>query len=339
MGLKSTTGIVTWNTSNRQIYEELGYTFTRYKDKFEVPIEQLTNGSTAIVDVECDYCHNLLPLPYKRYIALKGDTYCCPNCIAHMKKIRNENGNLIFIEVKHRNRDWLYEQYITKGRLAEDIAKECCVNVRTLREWISKFELFRESKTEYITKEILEELYSNKHMTTLEIGDKFGVSDGTILSLLKKFEIPVPTRSELLNTYYNEKGGREKAREIASLMENRIKSSCRQRGIPIEEFDGFVKSENDLARTSWEYDEWRKKVLERDDYTCQCCGNRGGNLHVHHKYNFSKYINLRYDIDNGMTLCERCHSVSYPNSFHSIYGERNNTPEQLEEYILARRQV
>ena len=339
MGLKSTKGVLTWNVGNREKYEELGYTFTAYRDKFEVPIEELPSTSSAIVDVECDYCYQLLLLPYKRYVALKGNTYCCPDCLTHKKKTRDENGNLVFVEVNHRNRDWLHEQYITKGRFAEDIAKECNINVRTLREWISNFGLLRESKTKYITKEILEELYVDNHMTTLEIGEKFGVSDGTILNLLRKYDIYIPTRSELMNTYYNEKGGLEKVREIASSMERRIESSCRQRGISIEEFDGFVKSENDLARTSWQYDSWRKGVMERDDYTCQCCGKRGGNLHAHHKYNFSTYVDLRYDVDNGVTLCEQCHSISYPGSFHSIYGERNNTPEQLEEYITSRWQV
>lgn len=74
-------------------------------------------------------------------------------------------------------------------------------------------------------------------------------------------------------------------------------------------------------------------VFDRDNYTCQCCGKRGGNLNAHHLYNFSEYKDLRYDVSNGITLCEKCHLINYSGSFHAIYGEHNNTPEQVYEFI------
>ena len=49
--------------------------------------------------------------------------------------------------------------------------------------------------------------------------------------------------------------------------------------------------------------------------------------------NFSTNIDLRYDVDNGITLCEECHLINYQDSFHSIYGEKDNTPEQIYEFI------
>lgn len=53
---------------------------------------------------------------------------------------------------------------------------------------------------------------------------------------------------------------------------------------------------------------WVKATLKRDDYTCQICSSRSsGNLHVHHIKKFSDYPELRYDPNNGMTLCKDCH--------------------------------
>lgn len=77
---------------------------------------------------------------------------------------------------------------------------------------------------------------------------------------------------------------------------------------------------------------WRKSVLQRDNYTCQCCGGHI-NLNAHHIKNYAQHKDLALDIDNGITLCELCHNPFIAGSFHNIYGTYNNTFEQLQEYI------
>lgn len=59
---------------------------------------------------------------------------------------------------------------------------------------------------------------------------------------------------------------------------------------------------------SHEYRQWRKSVFERDGYTCQDCGKCGGYLTAHHIKGQAKYPHLRFDLSNGLTLCEPCHS-------------------------------
>lgn len=102
---------------------------------------------------------------------------------------------------------------------------------------------------------------------------------------------------------------------------------------------GGITPINKLLRASKDYDEWREKVFERDNYTCQICGKRGSRLNAHHILNFSDHENLRYDISNGITMCEECHDVRFKDSFHNIYGTSNNTAEQLEEYKIFRRSL
>lgn len=91
-------------------------------------------------------------------------------------------------------------------------------------------------------------------------------------------------------------------------------------------------------RMSKEYKIWRDSVYSKDWYTCQCCGrSKDIEKNAHHINNFAENDDLKYDIDNGICLCSDCHHIKSIGSFHNIYGTRNNTPEQLEEYINTKR--
>lgn len=325
---------IKWTPHAKLYYSNLGYQFTGNNDFFNVHVLDLSKGSVYKVKIQCDYCGKIVEKPWKDFLQLRGHTYCCKECLTHKKKTIDEKENLIFIEIPYRNKNWLFNEYVVKNREAKDIAKECNINIRTLREWISMLEIEKQGvKTKYITKEILTDLYTVQHKSTSEIGKMYDVCDGTILNLMKKFNIPSFSNSEAYKIYLYEKGGLEKARKLQSTMENRIRSSCRQHGIDTKDFKGFSTTEQHMARNNTYYKEWKRKIFERDNYTCQCCGKHGGNLNAHHLYNFSEYKDLRYDINNGITLCEKCHLINYSGSFHAIYGERNNTPEQVYEFI------
>lgn len=60
-------------------------------------------------------------------------------------------------------------------------------------------------------------------------------------------------------------------------------------------------------RNSKEYVNWRMSVFERDEFTCKICGQVGGSLQAHHIIRWVDSVKLRFEIDNGITLCKKCH--------------------------------
>lgn len=72
---------------------------------------------------------------------------------------------------------------------------------------------------------------------------------------------------------------------------------------------------------------WREKVFKRDNYTCMICHKSKITINAHHIYSWNKYENKRFDVDNGITLCEVCHR-----NFHKKFGYGNNDLSQFIEY-------
>ena len=91
-----------------------------------------------------------------------------------------------------------------------------------------------------------------------------------------------------------------------------------------------LKNQNKSMRWSKEMCDWRKSIYKRDNYTCQMCGNRSHKdnaviLNAHHIKRFIDNENLRFDIDNGITLCEDCHKLTY--------GKENDFEKQFKNTI------
>lgn len=70
-------------------------------------------------------------------------------------------------------------------------------------------------------------------------------------------------------------------------------------------------------RNSKEYKLWRKSVFERDLYLCVWCGNNE-KVEADHIKPFALFPELRFAIDNGRTLCRKCHLTT------NTYGGNTN---------------
>lgn len=87
-----------------------------------------------------------------------------------------------------------------------------------------------------------------------------------------------------------------------------------------------LKNQDHSARWSSNMADWRRSVYVRDNYTCVMCNGRSssGNpvtLNAHHVRTFSKHHELRFELSNGVSLCEKCHKLTYKKeaSFEAIF--------------------
>lgn len=68
-------------------------------------------------------------------------------------------------------------------------------------------------------------------------------------------------------------------------------------------------------RSSKIYREWANFIYEKDSFTCVTCGYKSKgkvkgvrlDIHADHIKSFTDFPELRFDLDNGRTLCVPCH--------------------------------
>lgn len=72
-------------------------------------------------------------------------------------------------------------------------------------------------------------------------------------------------------------------------------------------WQGGISPINMRIRNSWKNRSWRREVLKRDNFSCIWCGDTGPDLNVDHIKPFAYFPELRFDINNGRTLCKNCH--------------------------------
>lgn len=87
-------------------------------------------------------------------------------------------------------------------------------------------------------------------------------------------------------------------------------------GAEANNWRGGLVSANSRFESRDDYKQWRSSVFARDDYTCQMCGQRGGQLEADHILGWAYHPEVRYEVSNGRTLCKTCHKTT-PN-----YGGR-----------------
>ncbi len=98
------------------------------------------------------------------------------------------------------------------------------------------------------------------------------------------------------------------SRECAAKNRGRIQSGENHPGWK----GGIGAQKHEHKRMHTKAKEWRESIFEKDGYACVVCEKSKPRIHAHHIFGWAKFPELRYDIDNGMTMCVKHHQMFHP---------------------------
>jgi uncharacterized protein YlaI len=311
-----------WNGNNKKHFIELGYIFAKFNDVFYVKAKHLPNSSHKKLNITCDKCGRHLQVSVdtinkrKLKFNILEDSYYCQECANRIK--RHKEG-----KAKESDVIKYFEDHGCK------VLKICYHNENSKITYIANCghkntKSFVKFKAGYgylcnkCTKEQQNKLLAYRYEDVAKI---FEENNCVLLS------------KEYINQYKKIDYICECGNKSQITLKNFIKGrrcGCKiPKGVNHPNYK-FNKTDEERIndRGLWEIILWRKAVYEKDNYTCRCCNEYGTILNAHHIENYADNPELRTKVSNGITLCDDCHIA-----FHKIYGKRNNTKEQLEEFI------
>lgn len=280
--------------------------------------------------VECSNCNKEV---YKKMTQIKRskNLFCNKEC--HTEFEKKKEYNKMCKLVKGDFKDWLAKKYHDEELPTRDIS-ELLYGKRTnspnVLKWMKNLNIPVRKRSDAVAlqwKDNQERRDKQSEFLTELLTGKPSHRRRSRESLEKDLNAQGFILSELFikdgYTYFDcecKKCGYE---TIKSLRNMALGRGCMQCAIDKRTFadQSTVRSQRSKTRP------WRKSVLERDNYTCQCCGDQD-ELVAHHIECFARNEALRFEVYNGITLCKSCHT-----EFHRFYGYGDNNLLQLGQFI------
>jgi hypothetical protein len=168
------------------------------------------------------------------------------------------------------DKDWLCEKYISDGLTMKEIASLCNCTTVTIFENLIKYNIPKRKRG----------LYKRKSEQ---------------IEKLRQWHKEHPLNSVMKGKHHS--------------LETRIKMSSDRRGENNSNWKGGKTDPGVSYRNTYEYKQWRNKILERDNFKCQYdkCDEKT-NL-AHHIKSYKDYTELRIDLNNGISICKKHHNI------------------------------
>jgi 5-methylcytosine-specific restriction endonuclease McrA len=158
-------------------------------------------------------------------------------------------------------------------------------------------------------KKMREKIIGYKH--SAETRNKISESNkGKVMSEEAKIKIKEKRKFQIMKKgfHLSEEHKRKISKANKGLPSSQKGKPSKQRGKNHWNWKGGINPINDSLRKSLEMKLISEACLKRDFFTCKECGKVGGRLETHHIKPFSLFPELRFALDNLVTLCKECHS-------------------------------
>ena len=273
--------------------------------------------------VECGLCHKEWQCA-QSLIANKTCSNCCPKC---SRTKRERDKMLSFVGYEFGLGCKVLELYDVKNEQSYwKIRCGCGEHFITNRDYIT-----RKIESIYACKKCTKKIKGEKIRQAKQI-NRVGFVFGKNCIILKRDNKP--------RRWIYKCGSCQREFSILDT------AFCNKRRIQQECKECAIKSMTGPNSSRWNYDltieqriynhslkpselnKFRKDVFKRDDYICKYCNKKGGKLNAHHKNGWNWCEEERFDNNNGVTLCYKCHKL-----FHSLYGNKDNTNLQYQNFI------
>lgn len=213
--------------------------------------------------------------------------------------------------------DEIVRIYVEDGLTAAQIGERFNVPQRTIHRYLERagapIRKRTGSKHSILEdREWLETEYFWNGKSTPQIAAEVGCTARTVLWWLNRHGIMTrPAGSEKGHYRNSSEETREKLRQARIGLHVGPKSPCWKGGVRYR----------DPERYTGESLRWTAAVKERDGWKCVECGSTD-NLETHHIKRWVDHPELRFDLDNGVTLCNSCHKREHRSKSWRKYVKR-----------------
>mgnify|MGYP001588212239 FL=1 len=182
----------------------------------------------------------------------------------------------------HLNREWLYQKYIVEKLSTYQIGKLVHRNPKNVYDKLTCFGIQTRTRGETVQ----QNAWWKQGLPSKLIGRK--------LSEETKCKI---SKSKTGKEYPNLKG-----------------KNNGMFGKRSHNWKGGVTPERQRLYSNGLWKEIIKQILKKDNYTCErcrCTHSTKNALHTHHIKSWASHPNSRFDLNNLITLCRRCHNWTH----------------------------
>lgn len=228
------------------------------------------NGGMNTIETECQFCKK--PLIRRVAPSIKVKLHFCDNvCKGEWQKLQ-----------KPVTRDWLYEQYVTKGLDCTQIAHMVGRDPKSVWSWLKGFEIPTRKRGHAGAR------------TQFKKGEKSRFAGCKHTDEYK----------QRMSDYAKSIGRVPYDPAVGSYMKGR-------RGADCPSWKGGITPERQAFYMTEEWKKAARAVKKRDKLMCQRCGmvkipGDGKRFDIHHIVPF-ECVELRAEVSNLVYLCERCH--------------------------------